>query len=417
MDPAPAPVLSPIRRQLLATVIRHGPISRTELARNLPRSRSRLSPEIAAMLAAGTLRELPRPESTGGRRGTVLTAGSAEIAVVGGIDIDARGIAVALTGVGGDVVSQARLPIDAAADPARALDEAERMLRSSPDPGCGPLAAIGVSIAADVDPGSGEIVTAPTMPRWVGRAVAAELGRRFEVRTFVDNDVNALALAEAFSPDPGRPVGSAFLVVKLSSGVGCGIVAGEALFRGAGGLAGDIGHICVDPADPTPCACGNRGCLEALVGEVALTEAAERIAGEHAGSALARLRREHGALGPGLIGAAAAGGDAAARSLLARAGERLGFVLAGLASFFDPALIRVTSSLGGDSGALLEGIERELRRRVEGLPNGPVRLLETRLGPSDASRAAAALGAAGFLGVAGAVADSRFRREALARAS
>jgi predicted NBD/HSP70 family sugar kinase len=377
VDPSRAPVLSPIRRQVLATVVRHGPISRAELAHHLPQSRSRLSPEIAAMLATGTLREAPRPEATGGRRGTVLRAGAGEIAVVGGIDIDARSVSVALTGIGGDLVSRDQLPLDAGGDPARALEEAERMLRAALDADCGPLAAIGVSIAADVDPRNGEIATAPTMPRWTGLAVAAELGRRFEVRTFVDNDVNALALAEAFSPDPLRPAGSAFLVVKLSSGVGCGIVAGETLFRGTGGFAGDIGHICVDPADPTPCACGNRGCLEALIGERAL-------------------------------------GEAPGRALLARSGRHLGFVLAGLASFFDPALIRVASSLGERAPTLLTAAEREIAERTTRLPNGLVPILPTRLGPTDGALAAAALGAAGFLGAAGAVADSRFRRDAVA---
>jgi predicted NBD/HSP70 family sugar kinase len=156
------------------------------------------------------------------------------------------------------------------------------------------------------------------------------LAARLNTLVHIDNDVNALTLAERLY---GRGQGvDDFLTVTVGRGVGLGIVIGGDLFRGARGGGGEFGHLVVDVDGPV-CECGKRGCLEAYVGEAGLLRQAHALA-------------EAGQLPPvGSVDellALAAAGQPSAVELFARSGGLLGQGVANLVNLFNPARILIS---------------------------------------------------------------------------
>ncbi len=227
----------------------------------------------------------------------------------------------------------------------------------------GSVTAIGVGSAGLVDHAAGTLVWSPHSaggPVRLGPEVAAATG----LPVVVDNDANLAALAEARL---GVATGYRMvLLVALGTGIGGGLVVEGAVERGRGFL-GEIGHMAMDPSGPV-CACGRRGCWEALVSGTSLGRAAREAVRADPAGAVARAaaggppRGEH-------LSAAAREGDPAARAALAEAGAWLGRGLANLVAVLDPDVI----VLGGGAAAAGEAL----------------------LGPAR-SALAAAVGAAGY---------------------
>ena len=101
------------------------------------------------------------------------------------------------------------------------------------------------------------------MPGWDDYPVADRLGARYGAPVLVDNDVNIMALGEHWAHWRST---EHLLLVKVGTGIGCGIVAGGRIHRGAQGAAGDLGHIQITSDTAVVCRCGNVGCLEAVAG-------------------------------------------------------------------------------------------------------------------------------------------------------
>jgi predicted NBD/HSP70 family sugar kinase len=400
----PVLALAPVERRILGAVVRAGSLTRAEIARELRLSRSNLSPIILRLMADGLLAPAGQDESRGGRRGDLLSAPGPESAVVAGLEIDVDRLRIVVATLGMRPVAERYQRVDAANDPEQTLETLTDLLETSLEEDWGPVVGVGISLPAAIDVVTGAAAVAPAMPKWVGFPVAERLAYRFGTRVFVDSDLNTLALAEMTVPHH-PPLGSAFLVVKATEGIGCGIVINNAVFRGSHGSAGEIGHISVDPDDETICACGHRGCLEALVAPVNLAAQAQLLA-----------RQEQTALRPPLdgdsvnmnaISRAAFDGDPIATLLMRRLGMRIGFVLAGAISFFNPSSIVVSTAgmLGSDvlMGAIRQGI---YERAFPGVTRR-LQIVESGLGDDAVVIGAGALARDGFLGTAGKVAYSR----------
>jgi predicted NBD/HSP70 family sugar kinase len=210
------------------------------------------------------------------------------------------------------------------------------------------LLGIGVGIPGAVDSQASGIVEAPTLG-WADAHVGPVLRAALGVPVLVENDVNTLAVAERLY-GTGRHHGS-YVVVTIGRGIGCGIVVDGEVYRGAGGGAGEIGHIPVTVDGPV-CGCGNTGCLEAHVGD----------------DALLRTARERGLVDPDgaladLLDAARAG-SAEAVAVYREAGEVLGRGLAGVVHTVDPEVV-VLSGEGIDAWEFWEpGFETAFRRSL-----------------------------------------------------
>jgi glucokinase-like ROK family protein len=353
-----------------------GPRSRAELGDAVELSRSRLAVELDRLATLGLVETAGLAASRGGRRSSIVRIALGMRFL--GIDIGATSIDVAVTDGELRVLSRESEPVDVRQGPeiviGRALEMVGKLRASDTAPG---FAGAGAGVPGPVSYAEGMPVSPPIMPGWnhfpVREAFASELG----CPVLVDNDVNIMALGEkhagiARSADD-------FLFVKIGTGIGCGIVIGGEVYRGVSGSAGDIGHIRVDDSGPM-CLCGNTGCLEAFFGGTALARDALAAVRADRSPELAALLERGGALTAADVAAAAAAGDPVSVTMIREGGRRVGQVLAGLVSFFNPGLIVIGGGVAGIGHALLAEIRGVVYRRSLPLATGNMPIVLSELG-------------------------------------
>jgi len=349
--------LSSLQRRVVSALHTHGPLARSELTDLLDVSRSRLSPEVAHLVTKKVVREKLSTASTGGRRAAQLSLGNDEFGVVAGVDIDAGGVSLVLLHLDGTVVARRSVECEQPWEPQQTLKAIDAALKAVAKAGS-VLRLTGVSIAADIDNVGQVSEPPPTMPRWAGVSIGAHFARRFGVPAFAENDVNVLAIAERARRGPASGLRT-YAVVKVSSGVGCGLVVNGELARGSDGYAGDIGHVCIDPASESVCACGNRGCLEALVSAPVLVREAEAMAKAGQSPALGQLRKS-APLSLEAIGQAAQLEDPTTTAMLRAAGRHVGYAIAGLVTILNPAAVFISTGIRGAEDVVLSAVRQRV---------------------------------------------------------
>jgi glucokinase len=188
-----------------------------------------------------------------------------------GIDVGGTKLALAVGDAEGRILARRRRPTEPCGRPETDLERIVADGRALlAEVGLAPheIAAIGVSLPGPLDPVAGVIHNPPNLPGWKEVDVRGPLTRAFGRPVHLENDANAAALAE-WRFGAGR--GFRHLVyLTMSTGVGGGLVLDGRVYRGAGCQAGEFGHAPVE-WEGEPCACGQRGCLEAYVGGAAWT--------------------------------------------------------------------------------------------------------------------------------------------------
>ncbi|HEV2821110.1 MAG TPA: ROK family protein [Solirubrobacteraceae bacterium] len=252
-----------------------------------------------------------------------------------------------------------------------------------------PVHGVGLGIPSLVDRTRGTSAHSVHLPLR-GVPVREVMAQRLRLPVWVDNDATAAMLAEWRL---GAAVGARHAVlVALGTGIGGGLVVEGTLVRGARGMAGELGHVVVDPAGP---ACGpgcpNRGCLEALASGTALAREALGLAGEHPRSALGRAVADGKQVTGALATQLARDGDPAAVEAVGRIGRWLGVGIAGLVNTFDPEVVVVGGGLVAAGDLLLAPARKALARH--GLPplGELVPVVPARFGPESGMVGAAAL--------------------------
>lgn len=370
--------LSTAEMEVLQTVFWSAASSRQHLARRLACSRSRANGLIAGLVEQGLVEEAGLQASSGGRRPESLQlAGS--LGVVLGADLGATSLDVAVMRPDLGVIARHSEDADVRAGPGVVLARVREIMRKllaehrlSPRQ----VIAIGIGVPGPVDFDSGQLVNPPLMPEWDSFSIRDYLAEAFDAPVFVDNDVNLMALGELWRLQRGL---QNFLVIKVGTGIGCGIVCHGEVYRGANGSAGDVGHICVDQSGPR-CHCGNLGCVEVMAAAPAIArmglEAAER--GESA--SLAEALRQNGRLSASDVGQASRNGDAAANAIIQRSGSLVGQMLASVVNFFNPSHVFIGGGVTHIGPLFLASVRQSVYHRSLALSTRHLEIQYTPLG-------------------------------------
>jgi glucokinase len=221
----------------------------------------------------------------------------------------------------------------------------------------GPCVAAGVGLPGIIELTKGRVRGAPNVPVLDGLKVGQELEARTGRASFVENDANAAALAEAWL-GAGRG-GHDVLYVTLGTGVGGGLVFDGRVWMGRNGYAGEIGHIQVDP-DGVPCGCGSWGCLETVAGIPGWTRRAEALLAGGRKSTLVGTSP----LDPRAIVEAARGEDEVALEVVDGAARAIGVGVAAVLDLLNVDRVVVGGGVANAGFFLLERIAEETRKRT-----------------------------------------------------
>jgi predicted NBD/HSP70 family sugar kinase len=243
--------------------------SRHAMAERLGFSKSKANALIAGLVEQGLLAEAGLQRSSGGRRAENLQLHEG-LGVLVGVDIGATSLDVAVLRPDLSVLAQHAEAADVREGPGVLLARVRVLMRELLGRcgfGAKQVIGIGIGVPGPVNFEIGQLVNPPLMPAWDSFSIRDYLREDYAAPVFVDNDVNLMALGELWRLKRSL---SNFLVIKVGTGIGCGIVCHGEVYRGAAGSAGDVGHICVDQEGPL-CHCGNLGCVEAMAAGPAIT--------------------------------------------------------------------------------------------------------------------------------------------------
>ena len=279
----------------------------------------------------------------------------------------------------GRLLARARRPTEPSGRPEqdleRLIDDVRRVIAESGLP-LAAIEAVGVTAPGPLDPERGVVLSPPNLPGWREVPIALRLREALGVPVFLENDANAAALAE-WRFGAGR--GLAHLVyLTLSTGVGGGLILDGRLYRGVLASAGEIGHAPVE-WEGEPCACGQRGCLEAYVGGAAWTRRLRAVAPEASRAVSLAGARE--ALRPEHLVAAAREGDAFARAELARWNDYVARGIVWVAMALAPeAVVLGTIATAAGHALSLDPIRAQVARHIWPHLARTLRILPAALG-------------------------------------
>jgi len=366
-----------INQQIVLNYIRERePISRAEIARETDLQRSTISAIVEALTAEGLVEEVGEGESTGGRRPTLLRLRTKE-AIAVGVAITPTCTMVATSDLAGRIVEQKEFLTDP--DPDKTLGEVISLVREISLRNKGSIEAVGISLPGLVDPSTGTAVYVPYF-KWRDIPVSKTIASAVGMPVIIDNDANAVALAELWFGRPEVSDARDFILVLVNEGVGTGIIFDGQVYRGQRGAAGEFGHMVIGTHAPVPCSCGNRDCWEAFSSERAALARYVKLSGDENGTPAAFRELVDRALR----------GENYAKAALVDTAHCLGVGISNLVVGFSPEAVVVGGEIARAwsliETALTETIEHSVRR---GLPSA--RILPSTLGEKPVLRGALSL--------------------------
>jgi predicted NBD/HSP70 family sugar kinase len=392
---APINLASLGRVRVLRALSEESALSRAELVELTGLARATVGSVIDDLIDAGLVRKTTEADAPGARNGrsqsAVASAASAartgrppqllslepRAAYAAGLDIGHDHVRAVLTDLVGTVLWDGSVQLDVDGDPESALSSAATLLdRAIDEVGAERerILGLGLGIACPVDKTTGALHADGIMPGWIGMRPAQELGRRTGLPVRIINDANAGVLAERRFGAARNCVNVVYL--RLSSGIGAGVMCDGRMLLGHGGLAGELGHVTVE-ANGAVCRCGNRGCLETVASPPAVA---------------ALLTRSWGRpVSPEELPELLQTGDRGTLRAIEDAGDAVGRALAFTVMLLNPELIVVGGDLASAGDVLFEPMRRSLARTTMDSHAQPLRIVPGSLGDSAGVRGAAAL--------------------------
>ena len=358
-------------------LIRDGIVTtRSEVRKLTGLSRTAVSARVAALAAHGLVTEREEGASTGGRPPTLLRF-DADAGVVLAAAVGRSRIQFAVANLAGVIIAHTDIDSDIGTGPDDLMpDLVKRLEVLLTDTGRHPseVLGVGVSLPGTVDQRRGCSLDSPVMSGWDGVELAPYFRGFTDAPVLVDNDANVMALAERHGPH--RNIDD-LLLLKLSTGLGAGIVSGGTLQRGAVGAAGEFDHNKVAAAKGLLCRCGDIGCLEAVAGGWSLVRALQQQGHEvgHIRDVVEMANR----------------GEAEARRLIRESGRHIGEAIAAAVNLLNPALVVVGGDMARAYDIFVAGLREALYGNATTLATRQLRVVAVSHGYGSALQGSAAL--------------------------
>jgi glucokinase len=222
------------------------------------------------------------------------------------------------------------------------------------------LYGMGIGVPGIIDLRTGMLRESPNLPGWADYPVRDEIERRLGTRVVLDNDANVAALGEKWLGAAKEVDDVAMLT--LGTGVGGGLVLNGRIWHGMTGMAGEFGHITVEP-DGVQCNCGNRGCVEQYASASAVVRMAREVIAGDSSSSLGRAASSDPEFSAKAVYNLAIQGDEAAKKIFARVGSALGIVVADLINALNLPMYVIGGGVSSAWDAFSPAMFEELRHR------------------------------------------------------
>lgn len=337
------------RERVIAALRRQGAMTRAALA-DVGLSRSTVQSVIEELTEAGMVIEIGPDTASGLGRPPILVGLRGSLGVTVGVEIANRTIRVAVCDLAQEPLLHTRASTDDRADPVTTLTKASALIdKALARTGFrrDQVLGVGIALPGPIQQRTGLTGRACTLKPFVG-VNCKELARDvLRLPVLVDNDANLAAIAEATW---GAAKGCRDLAyVYSATGIGVGFIVNGALYSGANGTAGEIGHTTIDE-NGLVCACGGRGCLNTLASPDAI---------------IRNLKQSHGSdLTIADVITLARGGDAGCCRVLADAGRHIGVAAANMYNLLDPEMIVIGGSLAPAGDILIDPLCKSMARRA-----------------------------------------------------
>ncbi|PPK71391.1 ROK family transcriptional regulator [Actinokineospora auranticolor] len=336
------------RRKIIRAVMA-GPGTQVSIARQADLSQATVSTVITELQGEGIV----RVDNTEGERGKRVRLGAVRGVAVG-VEVNHNGLTVAARRVDTSTVEHESVDFGSDQGGAMWVREAARLIRElAAQTGLDEehIVSIGIGLPAAVDPRSGAIAQVAASLSW---DLSGNPQSRFQdhfpnVPVIVDNEANLAAYGEqVYGAGRGRET---MLFVKASTGIGSGLIIGRRIYRGRHGLAGEVGHLTMDPQGIV-CRCGNRGCLETVVGGTRLLDQVRQ--------AYAGYRMDLPTSLESMIERAKSG-DVVCRRILQDAARTIGVALARVCNVVNPEIVVLGGELGRAADFLVDPLQSSIR--------------------------------------------------------
>ncbi|WP_170928453.1 ROK family transcriptional regulator [Deinococcus hopiensis] len=327
---------------MLHLIRQHHEISQAEIRTITGHSASSISSAVKRAQNLGLIQEAGVTQEALGRPRTLLTLNPSFSYTIG-VQLNAYQNEMVLTDLQGKVIHSRGLH-SSELQPQQIADDIATFIADVAEQ---PVVGVGLAVSGIIDHEQG-ICLDSTTTGWHNVPIASIVSARTGIPTYVENDANALALAELLFGE-GRNLQS-FIVLTLGKGIGAGIVIDRALYRGRNGIAGEVGHVRVATSSDYTCHCGKSDCLEAVASARAIT----RMLSDRIGQPVST----------DTLGATLSQYPQQAAEVLTLAGDRLGGALAFLATVFDPDAVFIAPEphlgLSNMQGAVTHGFHSDL---------------------------------------------------------
>ena len=350
-------------------------LTRAEIQELTGLSRVTVSQCVKQLLNNNILIESAGTLSRGGRSASVLSLNE-NSGYVGIVYFSAASMSVAISNIKGEILKSTTINISIQDGPEQILPQSIALLKENLK-GISKSKRLGIIIGVPgpVSHELGKVISPPIMPGWDKINFHQEFNEAFGLSTYLENDANLLAIAEhrLVYPDEKN-----LIIVKIATGIGCGLIVNNQLHRGSNGSAGDIGHIQLDALKGLTCRCGHTDCVESFSSGWALVEKIKSFGYpvKNTKDILELCRK----------------GDTKILNLITEASSYIGHALADAVNLLNPSKIVVTGSLVNATDLVLATIKEAVYQRAGALATKDLQIVTSQLSADAALLGSAQLG-------------------------